>query len=187
MGTDTIDQTVWVSGNLADDSAALQEWYAVYVRSRHEFKARDIMQGAGVEVFLPTVDRLRRWKDRKKIVTFPLFPGYVFVHISRNHEARLTVLKTKGVVRFVGLKPGVPEPVPDVQVTSLQQVVHSSREIEPYPYLREGRRVRIISGPLAGVEGILQERRGRHLLVLSVDILQQGASVQVDALDVEPV
>ena len=169
-----------------NDAAPAQRWFAVYVRSRHEFVVRDKLATAQIEHFLPTVDRLRRWKDRKKLVTFPLFPGYLFVHIPESRDAVLSVLKTKGVVKFLGKTPGVPEPVPDVQIESLKTLVASGRDIEVYPYLREGQRVRIKWGPLAGIEGILKERRGQHLLVLSIDILQQGASVRIDAADVEP-
>lgn len=168
------------------DTTSLR-WYAVYVRSRHEFTVRDQLAAARIEQFLPTVERLRRWKDRKKLVTFPLFPGYLFVRIPKSRDALLSVLKTKGVVRFLGKTPGSPEPVPDAQIESLKTLVASGRDIEVYPYLREGQRVRIRWGPLAGIEGILKEKRGQHILVLSIDILQQGASVRVDAADVEPV
>lgn len=161
-------------------------WYAVYVRSRHEFRVQELLTRARIEAFLPTVERLRRWKDRKKIVTFALFPGYLFVHIPQSKDAMLAVLKTFGVVQFLKMTPGDPEVVPEVQVESLKKLVASKEAIEPYPYLKEGQRVRIRSGPLAGVEGILKQRRGQHILVLSVDVLQQGASVRVEALDVEP-
>ena len=169
-----------------NDIEKTTRWYAVYVRSRHEFKVREEFLKSRIENFLPAVDRLRRWKDRKKLVTFPLFPGYLFVHIPGSRDAVLSVLKTKGVVRFLGRTAGAPEPVPDMQVESLKTLVASGRDIEVYPYLHEGERVRIKWGPLAGIEGILKEKRGQHLLVLSIDILQQGASVRVDAADVEP-
>jgi transcriptional antiterminator NusG len=162
-------------------------WYAIYVRSRHEFRVQELLTKDRVEAFLPTVERLRRWKDRKKLVTFPLFPGYLFVHIPKNKDSELAVLKTFGVVRFLSVHPGAPEPVPDIQINSLKKIVESKNPLEPYPYLQQGQRVRITNGHLAGVEGILQEKRGQHILVLSVDILQQGASLKVDAFEVEPV
>lgn len=172
---------VWV------DSQLKRFWYAVYVKSRHEFRTHKLLAGAQIESFLPTVDRLRRWKDRKKMVTFPLFPGYLFVNISESKDRMLAVLKTHGVVRFLSMRPGQPDTVPDIQITSLQKLVANKDALEPYPYLKQGQRVRITGGPLVGVEGILQEKRGQYILVLSVDILQQGASVKVDAVDVEPV
>lgn len=160
-------------------------WYAIHVKSRHEFKVLDRLTGTGIEAFLPIVERLSKWKDRKKLVAFPLFPGYMFVHITRSYDSMLPVLKTTGVVRFLGMVPGEPETVPDDQIIRLQRLVKSKEELDPYPYLKEGQRVRIKKGPLAAVEGILVERAGKHLLVLSVDILRQGVSLKIEASEVE--
>jgi transcription termination/antitermination protein NusG len=168
-------------------AAEAKAWYAAYVRSRHEFRVHEQLTGAGIETFLPAITRLSRWKDRKKLVTFPLFPGYLFVHICNRKDAFLPILKTPGVVKFLSSRPGPPDPVPESQIASLKNLVAAGKDIEPYPYLQEGRRVRIKWGPLAGVEGILVEKRGQQMLVLSIDILQQGASVRIDAADVEPV
>lgn len=166
------------------ETAELQ-WYVVHVRSRHEFSVTERLVKSGIDAFLPIVERLRRWKDRKKLIAFPLFPGYLFVNMPKNNSMKLTVLKTPGVVRFIGLTPGEPEPVPDEQILSLKKLVESKEALDPYPYLKEGNRVKIRSGPLAGVDGILVERKGMHHLVLSVDILRQGVSVQVEASSVE--
>ena len=157
----------------------------MHVRSRHEFSAADRLARSGVEVFLPVVEKLRQWKDRKKLVAFPLFAGYLFVHLGSDGHQQLSVLKTPGVVRFIGHTPGEPERVPEEQVLSLRRLVESKESLDPYPYLKEGRQVRIKSGPLTGVEGILIERKGLHHLVLSVDILRQGVSVQIEASTVE--
>ncbi|MEW6001835.1 MAG: antitermination protein NusG, partial [Nitrospirota bacterium] len=99
---------------------------------------------------------------------------------------RLRVLKTKGIVRFLGTR-GDPEPVPEEQIRSLRKLIENNVHLDPYPYLKEGERVRIRRGPLFGVEGILVERFGHHLLVLSVDILQKGVSVKIDASEVETI
>lgn len=169
------------------EAADERVWYAAYVKSRHEFRVHECLVRAHIETFLPTVNRLRRWKDRKKLVTFPLFPGYLFVHICTRKDAFLPILKTPGIVKFLSIRPGPPDPVPESQIASLKNLVAAGKDIEPYPYLQAGRKVRIKWGPLAGVEGILVEKRGQHMLVLSIDILQQGASVRIDAADVEPV
>lgn len=161
-------------------------WYAIYVRSRHEFKVLERLTKSGVEAFLPVVERFSRWKDRQKLVSFPLFPGYLFIHIPKIYEDMLAILKTHGVVRFTGMIPGEPESVPEDQINSLKRLVESKESLDPYPYLKEGQRVRIRRGPLAGVEGILVERSGLHILVLSVDILQRGVSLKIDASEVEP-
>lgn len=163
------------------------DWYAVNVRSRHEFKVMERLTNSGVEAFLPVVERLSRWKDRKKLVTFPMFQGYLFVHIARSNQNLLTVLKTNGVVRFICMGHGEPESIPDYQIDSLKVLVANKEELDPYPYLKEGQKVRIKKGPLAGVQGLLVERAGRHILILSVDILQQGVSLKIDAADVEAI
>jgi len=162
-------------------------WYAVHVRSRHEFKVLKRLTSAGIDVFLPTVERLSRWKDRKKLISFPLFPGYLFVHIYKIYNNILTVLKTPGVVRFLGINSGEPEPVPEEQIISLKRLIESKESIDPYPYLKEGQRVRIKKGALVGVEGILVKKAGQHRLVLSVNILRQRVSLRIDALEVEAV
>lgn len=171
------------SENLTD----VRLWFAVHVKSRHEFKVLDRLTGAGIDVFLPTVERLSRWKDRKKLVSFPLFAGYLFAHINKTPSEMLAVLKTPGVVRFLGLVPSEPETVPEEQILSLKKIVENKETVDPYPFLREGTQVKIKKGPLKGVEGLLVEKAGQHMLVLSVDILRQGISIKIEASDVEPV
>lgn len=169
------------------DRVASLNWCAVRVMSRHEFRVTSRLTGAGIEAFLPSVDRTRKWKDRKKIVTFPLFPGYIFAGINNTEAEKLAVLKTPGVVGFVGQPSGAPEIMAHDQVIALMKLVENRGKIDPYPYLKQGNRVRIKSGPLTGVEGILVERKGFHILALSVDILRQGLSIQIDADSVEAV
>lgn len=163
------------------------EWYAVHVRSRHEFQVHDRFSQKGIETFLPTFEKLRKWKDRKKMIAFPLFPGYVFVHTTRESNNLLSVLKVKGVVRMLCTIPGRPDPIPDEQINSLKTLVDNKEELDPYPYLTEGQRVRIINGPLIGVEGILDEKLDKHVLVLSVDVLRQGVALTINASDVEKI
>lgn len=162
-------------------------WYAVHTRSRHEFQVFERLTLKGVEAFLPSVERLRKWKDRKKLVVFPLFPGYLFVHIPKTIQEILSVLKVKGVVRLLSAAPGEPIAVPDDQIISLRKLVENKEALDPYPYIEEGQRVRIKSGPLAGVEGILVEKLNKHMLVLSVDVLRQGVALKIDASDVEKI
>ena len=162
-------------------------WHAVHVRSRHEFQVFERLKLKGIETFLPTVERLRRWKDRKKFIAFPLFPGYLFVHITKRAEEKLSVLKISGVVRLLCSVPGEPDPIPDEQIISLKTLVENKEELDPYPYLDEGERVRIKRGPLTGVEGIFVEKLDKHILVLSVDVLRQGVALTIDASDVEKI
>ena len=161
------------------------KWYAIHVRSRHEFQIFDRLKLKGIEAFLPTVEKLRNWKDRKKLVTFPLFPGYLFVRITGDARNMLEVLKIKGVVNMICTLPGEPTSIPDEQIAVLQKLIENSEDLDPYPYLTEGQNVRIIKGPMAGIEGILIEKLDKHFLVLSVDVLRQGVALTINAADVE--
>lgn len=158
------------------------EWYAVYTRSRHEKKVAAALQDRGIELFLPLRTVVNRWKDRRKELQLPLFGGYLFVRIPP--EQRLPVLKVGGVVRFVGNVEG-PVPVPDEQIDAIRLLVESGLQYDPYPYLKEGMSIRIRRGPLKGVEGILLEKRKKHLLVLSVDLIQQSAALEINISDTD--
>ncbi len=162
-------------------------WYAVHVKPRAEFRVYERLTGAGINSFLPSIERLSKWKDRTKLIQVPLFPGYLFVNTECSHVARLSILKTNGVVSLLGTIPGEPEPIPDDQVLSLKQVIDAGTPLNTHPYLREGQRVRIMRGPLCGVEGILIRKSDWHHLVLSVDILCQSTAVKIEATDVEAV
>ena len=160
-------------------------WYAVHVKSRHEFQVYEKLTGAGINTFLPTIKRLSKWNDRNKLISFPLFPGYLFVYIHNNHNTRITILKNKSVVSILGTKTGEPEAVPEEQINSLMKIIDAGMNLDYYPYLQEGQRIRIKRGPLSGVEGLLVEKTGQHKLVMSVDILKQSTSVTIQASDVE--
>jgi len=163
------------------------EWYAVHVRSRHEFQVTDRLTMKGLETFLPTVERQRKWKDRKKMIAFPLFPGYIFVHTTRESNNLLSVLKVKGVVRMLCTLPGQPDTIPEDQIVALQKLVENKEALDPYPYLNEGQMVQITKGPLSGIEGILVKKLDKHLLILSVDVLKQGVALTINASEVEKI
>lgn len=158
------------------------EWFAVYTRPRHEKKVAQQLSNKGVEVFLPLRAVISNWKDRRKEVQFPLFTGYVFVHIVL--EDRLSVLRIPGVVQFVASE-GKPVAIPDYQIDAVRQLVNSGLKYDPYPYVKEGMRVTIRNGPLKGVEGLVVAKRKKHLLVLSVDLIQQSASLEIDINDTD--
>jgi len=160
-------------------------WYCIYVKSRHEFKVFERLSNLGIEVFLPAVERLRRWKDRKKLVKFPLFPGYLFVNIQKSYDLILRVLKTPGVVCFIKNSSGEPEAVPEEQIIPLKKAIENKKEIDPYPYLKEGQIVRIKSGALEGVTGILKSKEKKHYLIINIDILLRAVSVKIEASEVE--
>jgi len=159
-----------------------QRWFAVYTRSRHEKKVASLLEEKNIEVFLPLRKVLRRWKDRRKEIQLPLFSGYVFVRIGL--QQRISILRTPGIVSILGDR-GVPVEIPEQQIEAIRRVVQSDIKYDPYPYLKEGMRVTVVRGPLRGVEGVLVGKRKKHLLVLSVDLIQQSTALQVDISDTD--
>ncbi len=162
------------------------EWYALYTRSRFEKKLLTELTDRSIEVFLPMREVLSRWKDRKKRIWVPLFPGYIFVHQIDTPANRYRVLNIPGAVRFVGTE-GHAEPVPEEQLDAVRRFLETSIAIDPYPYLQVGKRVEVIAGPLKGIQGILVKKKGRFRFVLQVDLIRQAVSVEIDASDVRPV
>jgi len=160
-------------------------WYALYTRSRFEKKMLGELSDRNIEVFLPMREVLSRWKDRRKKIWIPLFPGYIFVHHVNTPENRFRVLNLPGAVRFVGLQ-GKAEPVPDEQIEYVRRFLEASIAVDSYPYIRVGSRVEVIAGPLKGIQGILVEKRGKFRFVVQVDLIQQAISVEIDASDIRP-
>jgi transcriptional antiterminator NusG len=164
----------------ASDSDVL--WFALWTRSRHEQVVREQLEQKGVEAFLPTVTRWSRWKDRKKKIDWPLFPGYCFARF--NPRERLPILKCTGVVNIIGFE-GEPAPIPEREIFGIRQLVESDLAYDPCPLIREGDLVEVKSGPLKGVIGRLLRKGAHARLVLSVDLIGQAVSVEVDAADVK--
>lgn len=160
-----------------------EHWYAVCTVSRHEKVVARQMNGNGLDHFLPLYKSVRRWKDRRKELELPLFPGYVFVRIPL--QDRLRVQKLTGVLQIVSFN-GKPAPLPENEIEALRNGLNRNAWLEPHPYLKVGRRVRVRSGPMAGVDGILVRRKDKFRLVLSVDLIQQAVALEVDGADVEP-
>jgi transcription termination/antitermination protein NusG len=158
-------------------------WYAVTVYPRHEKQVSRQLERRGVRCFVPMYRSLRRWKDRRKELDLVLFPGYAFVELELC--SRLAVLTVSGVVRFVTFQ-GQPAAVSDQEIQALKSSLDSGVSVLPHPYLQKGRRVRLVRGPLAGLEGILARRKDRFRLVLSVDLIMKSVALEVDESDVEP-
>ena len=164
---------------------ALSSWFAVHVKSRHEFIAFNELCEKSIDAFLPFANRVSQWKDRKKIVKYPLFPGYMFVQISPRPEDFLSVLRTRGVVNFISLEPGKPTPVVPEEIISLRLLIESGKEINVYPHLKEGSRVRIKSGPLKNAEGILLRKAGEYQFLVNVELLGRCVSIKISAQEIE--
>lgn len=178
-------QTVQVSPPLVDGQEKWKavRWFALYTRSRHEKIVNDELRKKRIETFLPLRKVTRHWSDRKKIIDEPLLPGYLFVHAP--FEERWNILNTVGVVSFVGKKSDPPE-VPHAELDALRLFTEQEIQIDPFPYLKQGDRVYVRSGPFKGVEGFIV-RKDRHCrLVISLDLLMQSVSVVIDEACIEP-
>ena len=156
-------------------------WYAVWTRSRHEQVVREQLERKGLEAFLPTITRWSRWKDRKKQIDWPLFPGYCFARF--NGGDRLPVLKCTGVVNIVSFD-GEIVAIPEHEIDAIRRLVESDLQFDPCPLIREGMMVEVTHGPLKGVVGRLVRKGAHARLILSVDLIGQAVSVEVDAADV---
>jgi transcription termination/antitermination protein NusG len=156
-------------------------WYVVRTRSRHEKTVRDQLVQHDVEVFLPVVEQWSRWKDRRKKVAFPLFPGYCFARFAL--DERFRVLNLVGVADLVGIA-GRPEPVPEVEIEAVQRLARTTLQYDPHPFLSEGMDVEVVRGPLAGIRGKLLRKDRMTRLVLAVTLIRQAAVVEIHPADV---
>ena len=159
-------------------------WYAIRTRSRHEKLLNQQLISRGIEAFLPLVECRRKWADRWKTVSFPLFPGYCFARFSYNQ--RLAVVTTVGTVEVLGTN-GHATPIPDHEIEAVRLLVTSTLPLDPHPYIKEGMEVEVVRGPLAGVRGILIRKAPHARLVVAIHLIQQAASVEMDAADVQPI
>jgi len=161
-----------------------QRWYAAYTSANHEKRVAEQLDVRAVEHFLPSYASVRQWKDRRVTLQMPLFPGYVFVRMALRD--RLQVQQVPGVAHLVGFD-GTPAALPDEEIEALRASLESGVRAEPHPYLAAGRRVRLKSGPLTGMQGILVRRQGNFRVVISIELIQRSLVVHVDAADVETV
>ena len=159
-------------------------WYALYLRSRYEKVAHAELLEKGIESFLPMIEEIRVWSDRKKRILMPLFRGYLFVRTDLHNH--VTILETDGVVHLVGIR-GRPSRIPDEQIAWIKIVVGQPQRVKREPTLAAGERVRVVVGPFSGVEGVISKVRGNARLVINLDAIAQAISVDVDPGFVKPV
>ena len=157
-------------------------WWAVYTRHHHEKAIEDMLTAKGFKVFLPLYESIRRWKDRKMVLSLPLFPCYLFVR--GGLDRKLQVVTTPGIytILYRGEQVAI---IPDREMEAIRRAINGPCNVEPYPFLKCGTRVRVIRGALEGVEGILIRKKNLFRLILSVDMLAQSVAVEVHASDVE--
>ena len=169
---------------VARDPAAEPRWYAAYTWANHERRVVQQLSDRRIEYFLPTYRSVRRWKDRRKELQLALFPSYVFVRMPL--QDRVRVLQVPGVVDLVSFG-GHPAPVADNEIEGLRNGLAAGKHLEPHPYLRVGRKVRITRGPLAGIEGALVRRKEKLSVVLSIALIQRSVAVEISECDVAPI
>jgi transcription antitermination factor NusG len=172
----------YASNFIASDP--LSRWFAVYTLPRHEKRIAHHFNIRHIESFLPLYRTLRKWKDGSKAnLELPLFPGYVFVRMVKRE--RVKVLEVPGVLSIAGCG-REPTPLPDIEIDALRSGVALGK-IEPHAYLVLGEKVRITSGPMAGLEGVLVRRKNSFRVVVTLSMIMQSVSVELDISDVEPV
>lgn len=159
-------------------------WYAIHTRARHEKKVVERLANVSCETFVPLYRRNQRWKNGVRIaIDFPLFPGYVFARLALSQRYR--ALQVAGVVALAG-PPTNPSPIAGDVIDALR-LATSTRNPQPHPFVNLGIRVRIVTGPLTGLEGILVRRANDLRVVLSVESIMRSFTVEVNELDIEPV
>ena len=162
-------------------------WYACYTRARHEKQVEAVLRQRGFDSYLPLVSRMRQWKDRRKLVEFPLFPSYVF--------GRFTLRELHGVLTAPGVSTvvranGHPTPIPERDIVNVKRFVEalaeSGLEADQRPFFAEGQWVKVLDGPFEGVEGVVIEQRGRKRVLVGVEAIGQGLEIDIDSRLLRP-
>ena len=160
------------------------QWFAAYTCANHEKRVAGQLADRAIPCYLPLYESLRRWKDRRKRIERPLFPGYVFVQMAA--QDRLRIVQLPSVVRLVSFGQG-PVAVPEDDIATIRLCLEKKWRMEPHPFLKTGQRVRVAHGALEGAEGILVRKKGMSRLVLSVGLIKRSVTVEIDSSDVEPI
>jgi transcription antitermination factor NusG len=158
-------------------------WYALVAKPKQEKVVLGHLKTAGFEASLILYRARRRWSDRIKEVTLPLFPGYVFCRFS--YRNRVAVLRIPGVRSIVRAGPN-PAPIPAREIAAIEAMIRSGLPVKPWPFLKIGQKVLVVSGPLRGVEGVLVEFRKTWQVIVSVELLQRSVAAEVDRDSVSP-
>jgi transcription antitermination factor NusG len=156
------------------------QWYACYTRARHEKRVHAMLEERGIETYLPLIDRVSQWKDRRREVAFPLFPSYVFGRFDALDMHR--VLSLPGVATLVRSN-GRPAPIPAEELDNVRRFVEALKagglEPERRPFFAEGQWVEVLTGPLQGVKGVVVESRGRRRVLVGLRAIGEGLEVDI--------
>jgi transcription antitermination factor NusG len=165
-------------------AAAKARWYALHTRAKHEKKVAAQLAEHDITAFLPMFAERHQWSDRQKVVQLPMFSCYVFVQVASWRELYLRVLQTQGVLQWVRSN-GEPAVVPDGEIENIKTALEEGLSASPCEYPQIGQRVRLRSGCLQGVEGVLVERKGERKLVIAIQLIQQAVAVSVEGYQIE--
>jgi transcription antitermination factor NusG len=155
-------------------------WYALHTKSRHEKKIAARLKEKGIVSYLPLHTAYHRWSDRYKAVEEPLFSCYIFVFIALRN--RLPVLQTTGAVNLVAFN-GIPVWIPESQINAIKQVLANKPSVDIADYFTVGKKVKIVRGPLAGLEGTLSAYKNNHRVLIAIDAIKQAIAVEIDLND----
>lgn len=158
-------------------------WYAIQVRCHAEKNVARMLEGRGFEQYLPLNREQNHWSDRVKQVDLPLFPGYVFCRV--DVPRRRPVLTVPGVIAIVGFGSTF-IPIPEEEISAVRDIVRSGLPLSPWPFLQQGQRIRVSSGALEGVEGILVKIKNECRVVVSVSLLQRSVAVEIERDWIQP-
>jgi len=160
-----------------------EHWYAAYTCANHEKRVAAQLDARAVEHFIPLYNSVRRWKDRRIHLALPLFPGYVFLRLALRDKLR--ALQIPSLVHLVGFN-GQPAALSDEEMEALRQGLTEQLNAQPHPYLKVGHRVRVVSGPLTGLEGIIVRKKNHLRFVISLNLIMRSVSVELDDADIVP-
>lgn len=161
-----------------------KRWYAVHTRARHEKVVAAQLSSRGIDTYLPLVEEIHRWSDRRKRVRVPLFAGYTFIRASDADENRAKITEIASVVRIVGTNPDG-TPIPDCEIENVRRLLTRNVPCVNYPFLKAGQRVRVRGGALDGLEGTLLAMKGAATLIVSIELIQRSLAVPLQGYDVE--
>jgi transcription antitermination factor NusG len=156
-------------------------WYAVYTWARHEKAIARQFEERGLTYFLPLYQAIHRWNKRLSRVSLPLFPGYIFVRPGAQQRHR--PLQVPGVLHYVGAG-AAPCPIADEEVEAIRRILVSGQEVGPCAYFSAGQPVRIASGPLAGLCGVIQRTKSGNRFVVSVETIKQSIAIELDGAQI---
>jgi|SRR5665213_427934 len=155
----------------------MPQWFALRVKSRFEKSVAEAARLKGFEEFLPLYQSRHIWSDRAKSVESPLFPGYVFCRLDAEH--RFGLLTIPGVLHIVSLGK-TPVPLDDTEIASVQNAVRSRLPVEPWSYVEDGKRVRLVSGPGNGIEGFLLPGEKEQRIVVNLSALRRAVAIGIE-------